>query len=127
LSTTQPHSLVLGLVPNVRGIYAALVGGSRDSWHGEYRTRRNVKQTQRHAPENQPGTDRSATSRSTWRAKPLTSYQVVLDLIASTTTSTGLKGYARLDTNTYQTKLKVTDAEINAVNLTRDDFHGEWN
>jgi hypothetical protein len=61
-----------------------------------------------------------------WRAKPLTSYQVVIDLIAATTTSTGLKVYARLDTNTYQTKLKVPDAEINAVNLTRDDFHGEW-
>jgi hypothetical protein len=50
----------------------------------------------------------------------------VIDLIAATTTSTGLKVYARLDTNTYQTKLKVPDAEINAVNLTRDDFHGEW-
>jgi hypothetical protein len=62
-----------------------------------------------------------------WRAKPLTSYQVVIDLIAATTTSTGLKVYARLDTNTYKTKLKVTDAEINAVNITRDQFHGEWN
>jgi len=62
-----------------------------------------------------------------WRAKPLTSYQVVIDLIAATTTSTGLKVYARLDTNTYKTKLKVTDAEINAVNITREQFHGEWN
>jgi hypothetical protein len=62
-----------------------------------------------------------------WRAKPLTSYQVVVDLIGATTTNTGLKVYARLDTNTYQTKLKVPDAEIKAVNLTRDDFHGEWN
>src|ERR1039458_1932212 len=62
-----------------------------------------------------------------WRAKPLTSYQVVIDLIAATTTSTGLKVYARLDTTTYQTKLRVTDAEINAVNITRDNFHGEWN
>jgi hypothetical protein len=43
------------------------------------------------------------------------------------TTSTGLKVYARLDTNTYQTKIKVPDAEINAVNIERDDFHGEWN
>src|SRR5450755_4731818 len=51
------------LVPNARGIYAALVGGSRDSWHGEHRTRRNVKQTQRHAPENQPG-DRPVTTRA---------------------------------------------------------------
>ena len=62
-----------------------------------------------------------------WRAKPLTSYQVVIDLIAATTTSTGLKVYARLDPGTYHTKLKVPDAEINAVNLTRDNFHGEWN
>jgi hypothetical protein len=51
----------------------------------------------------------------------------VIDLIASTTTRTGLKVYARLDTNTYQTKLNVPDVEINAVNLTRDEFHGEWN
>ncbi len=62
-----------------------------------------------------------------WRAKPLTSYQVVIDLIAATTTSTGLKVYARLDPDTYQTKLKVPDAEINAVNLTGDQFHPEWN
>jgi hypothetical protein len=51
----------------------------------------------------------------------------VIDLIAATTTSTGLKVYARLDTTTYQTKLRVTDAEINAVNITRENFHGEWN
>jgi hypothetical protein len=51
----------------------------------------------------------------------------VIDLIAATTTNTGLKVYARLDPNTYQTKLKVTDAEIEAVNLTRDAFHPEWN
>ncbi len=62
-----------------------------------------------------------------WRAKPLTSYQVVIDLIAATSTNTGLKVYARLDTNTYQTKLRPPDAEINAVNLTHDNFHGEWN
>ncbi len=62
-----------------------------------------------------------------WRAKPLTSRQVVIDLIASTTTTMGLKVYARLDETTYPTKIKVTDAEIAAVNLTGDDFHPEWN
>ncbi len=51
----------------------------------------------------------------------------MIDLIAATSTNTGLKVYARLDTNTYQTKLRPPDAEINAVNLTRDNFHGEWN
>ncbi|MCA1700826.1 MAG: ISAzo13 family transposase [Actinobacteria bacterium] len=62
-----------------------------------------------------------------WRAKPLISRQVVIDLIASTTTSMGLKVYARLDANTYPTKIKITDTEIAAVNLTGDSFHPEWN
>jgi hypothetical protein len=62
-----------------------------------------------------------------WRAKPLINRQVVIDLIASTTTSMGLKVYARLDDHTYPTKIKITDAEIAAVNLTRDSFHPEWN
>jgi hypothetical protein len=62
-----------------------------------------------------------------WRAKPLISRQVVIDLIASTTTNMGLKVYARLDDNTYPTKIKITDAEIAAVNLTGDNFHPEWN
>ncbi len=62
-----------------------------------------------------------------WRAKPLISRQVVVDLIASTTTTMGLKVYARLDENTYPTKIQITDAEIAAVNLTSDSFHPEWN
>jgi hypothetical protein len=62
-----------------------------------------------------------------WRAKPLVSRQVVLDLIASTTTSTGLKVYARLDTNTYPTKIQITDEEMQAVQLTGEEFHPEWN
>jgi transposase len=62
-----------------------------------------------------------------WRAKPLVSKQVVIDLIAATTTSTGLKVYARLDENEYPTKLKVTDEQLAAVQIKRDDFHPEWN
>jgi hypothetical protein len=62
-----------------------------------------------------------------WRAKPLVSRQTVIDLIGATTTSTGLKVYARLDNNTYPTKIKVTDQQIKAVQLTGDDFHPEWN
>ena len=61
-----------------------------------------------------------------WRAQPLISYEVIINLIAATTTSTGLETYARLDQNEYP-KLEVTDAELAAVNLTRDPFHGEWN
>jgi hypothetical protein len=62
-----------------------------------------------------------------WRAKPLVSRQTVIDLIASTTTSTGLKVYARLDPNTYPTKIQVGDEQIKAVNLQGDEFHPEWN
>ena len=62
-----------------------------------------------------------------WRAKPLLSRQTVIDLIASTTTRTGLKVYARLDPKTYPTKLNVTDAQTNAVTIETDEFHPEWN
>ena len=61
-----------------------------------------------------------------WRGQPLISYEVIINLIAATTTSTGLEVYVRLDQNEYP-KLEVTDAELAAVNLTRDAFHGEWN
>jgi hypothetical protein len=62
-----------------------------------------------------------------WRGRPLTSYQVILDLISSTTTSTGLKVYARLDATVYATQVKVTKEEIAAVNITGNDWHPEWN
>ena len=62
-----------------------------------------------------------------WRGRPLTSYEVIIDLISSTTTSTGLKIYARLDPTVYPTKLKVTKEQIAAVNITGNDWHPEWN
>jgi hypothetical protein len=62
-----------------------------------------------------------------WRGRPLTSYQVILELIASTATSTGLKVYARLDPTVYPTKVKVPKDQIAAVNITGHDWHPEWN
>jgi DDE family transposase len=62
-----------------------------------------------------------------WRATPLTSLEVILELIARTTTDTGLVVTACKDSHTYPTGLKVTDEELAALNLTQDDFHGEWN
>ncbi len=61
-----------------------------------------------------------------WRGQPLVSYQVIINLIAATTTSAGLKVYVRLDENEYP-KVEITDAQLAAVNLTRHPFHGEWN
>jgi hypothetical protein len=62
-----------------------------------------------------------------WRGKPLVSYLVIVQLIASTTTDTGLTVACRLDESDYAKGIKVTDAEMAALNIQPADFHGEWN
>jgi Rhodopirellula transposase DDE domain len=62
-----------------------------------------------------------------WRGKPLVSRQAVVSLIAATTTKTALTVRAALDTNTYETGIKVSDEELAHVKLKTDAFHGEWN
>jgi hypothetical protein len=62
-----------------------------------------------------------------WRGRPLTSHEVVVDLIAATSTRTGLKVRAEIDRGTYPKGIKVSDEELAAVPLTRHDWHGEWN
>ena len=62
-----------------------------------------------------------------WRGRPLESLQVIIDLIGATTTSTGLKVYARLDPGHYEKGIKVTDQELAAVDIARDQFHPDWN
>ena len=61
-----------------------------------------------------------------WRGRPLTSYETIIDLISSTTTSTGLKVYARLDPTVY-TKVKVSKEQIAAVKIAGREWHPEWN
>ena len=62
-----------------------------------------------------------------WRARPLTNIQLVVDLIASTKTSKGLKVKSRLDSTVYEKGIKISDDDLNKINLQKDDFHGEWN
>jgi hypothetical protein len=62
-----------------------------------------------------------------WRGQPLVSRQAIVSLIGATTSTTALKVYAQLDENAYERGVKITDAQLAAVNLTRDTFHGEWN
>jgi transposase len=62
-----------------------------------------------------------------WRGTPLTSYAVILSLIAATTTATGLTVESYLDTDRYPPGRKVSDAEMATLRLVRDAFHGEWN
>jgi hypothetical protein len=62
-----------------------------------------------------------------WRARPLLSYEIIVNLIASTTTAQGLKVKCALDPKTYATGKKVSDQDLSSLNLSRDDFHGDWN
>jgi len=62
-----------------------------------------------------------------WRGKPLISHQVIVNLIAATTTRSGLRVRAAIDTGKYPKGVKVSNQEVAAIRLERDPFHGEWN
>jgi transposase len=62
-----------------------------------------------------------------WRGKPLISHEVIINLIAATTTATGLAVKSKLDTNAYPAGLKVSDQQMAELQLKRDKFHGDWN
>ena len=62
-----------------------------------------------------------------WRGKPLISHEVIVQLIAATTTKRGLRVRSEVDTNTYPTGVKVSNKHMAQINLHRDDFHGDWN
>ena len=62
-----------------------------------------------------------------WRGKPLRSFKTIVQLIAATTTTTGLTVRAELDENKYAKGVKISDAQFAAINLARHPFHGDWN
>ena len=62
-----------------------------------------------------------------WRGRPLTSYEVIVSLIANTTTKAGLVVKAAIDTTRYETGKTVSDEAMARINLKRATFHGEWN
>jgi len=62
-----------------------------------------------------------------WRARPLVSYRVIVELISATTTKTGLTVRCELDTGQYPSGIVVSDADMAAINIKRAEFHGEWN
>ena len=62
-----------------------------------------------------------------WRATPLTSRAAVVELIAATTTKTGLKVECALDERTYEKGIKISDAEMQALDIRGDTFHPDWN
>lgn len=62
-----------------------------------------------------------------WRGRPLTSHEVIVQLISAPKTTTGLNVYAQRDTRLYPTKIKVSDEELATVQIMPHEFHGEWN
>jgi len=62
-----------------------------------------------------------------WRGKPLVSLEAIVNLIANTTTEKGLEVRAMKDTNIYQKGIKISDEEMEKINLKKDDFRGKWN
>lgn len=62
-----------------------------------------------------------------WRGRPLTSYEVVVNLIANTTTEADLEIQAVLDSGEYPIGIKISDKDMRDLNLEKHEFHGEWN
>ena len=62
-----------------------------------------------------------------WKGKPLENYDIAKNLIKSTTTETGLTVYCEVDKGTYPKSIKVSDEELDNVNLYKNHFHGDWN
>lgn len=62
-----------------------------------------------------------------WRGKPLTTHQVIVELIAATTTRAGLTVRSRLDSETYKKGIRISDQQMAKIHLIPDSFHGEWN
>jgi hypothetical protein len=61
------------------------------------------------------------------RGKPLVSHEVIVSLVAATTTEKGLRVQCKLDTDQYPVGIKVPDEELELIDIMRDEFHGEWN
>ncbi len=62
-----------------------------------------------------------------WRGRPLASHEVIVQTIAATTTTAGLRVHAELGTSAYDTGIKISDRQMDALPLTRHDWHGDWN
>jgi len=134
------HELGAARYPNAtRLLITADCGGSNGArlrlWKREVQTlaeQLGIAITVSHLP---PGTSKwnriehrlFAFITQNWRGKPLVSHQVIVQLIANTTTTTGLTVACRLDSATYEKGIKVSDAEMAALNIQPDAFHSKWN
>ena len=126
--------------PNARRILITADGGGSNGhrpWLWKFELARLAKATGLHITvcHYPPGTSKwnkiehRLFSRVThnWRGRPLETYQTIVNLIANTTTTTGLTVRCELDPNLYPTKIKLTNQQKESIPLTRHEFHGDWN
>jgi hypothetical protein len=128
------------LYPSSNRLYINADGGGSNGsrnhlWKAELQKFSNASGLDIHVSHFPPGTSKwnkiehrlfSYISKN-WRAKPLTSLLVIISLIESTKTTTGLTVKANLDNNVYQTGIKVSEEDKKKLNINRNNFHGEWN
>ena len=128
------------LYPSSKRLYVNADGGGSNGsrnklWKEELQKFSNQHDLEIHVSHFPPGTSKwnkiehrlfSQISLN-WRAKPLTSLLVILNLIGATTTETGLVVKAKLDQKQYQTGIKITDDQVKKWNIQKNEFHGEWN
>jgi transposase len=62
-----------------------------------------------------------------WRERPLLTYETIVNLISSTTTTAGLRVRCDIDERNYEKGRKITDEELSGISISRDSFHGDWN
>ena len=129
-----------GLYPHAKELLITADGGGSNGYRSrlwKYELQRFVNESQLvvsvcHFP---PGTSKwnkikhrmFAHITKNWRGRPLTSHEVIVNLIANTKTEAGLKILAALDPGEYPIAIKVSDEEMAALQLEKHEFHGEWN
>jgi hypothetical protein len=128
------------LYPSSKRLYINADGGGSNGsrnrlWKDELQHFSNQSNLEIHVSHFPPGTSKwnkiehrlFAYISKNWRAKPLTSLLVILNLIGETTTTTGLQVKANLDEKTYPTGIKITDEQTEKWNIERDEFQEKWN
>lgn len=134
------HEMGMHVYQESKRIYINADGGGSNSsrsrlWKTELQLLANELNKEIHVSHFPPGTSKwnkiehkmfSFISMN-WRANPLVSLQVIVNLIAATTTTKGLKINAKADTTPYEKGIKVSDEELLLVNVDKNEFHGEWN
>jgi transposase len=134
------QTLGVNTYPDAQKLYINCdCGGSNDSrrrlWKKQLQDFANITALEVHVSHLPPGTSKwnkiehkmFCFISKNWRGKPLVSVEAIVNLISSTTTSKGLKIVCIEDKNHYELGTVVTDEEFEAINITRDVFHGNWN